>query len=183
MTGISPAAATRAACQSPAGFTGFIEAGRVAHRAACAPRGQLPRRRHRQVPAHGDERGVRRFGQIADAPITRGAGQLAAFRGAPRRWPPGKSMRRHCSMTRSAACPPMTQIERGLSRRVRFMVPPGSISGLGAQWPQQFAGDDVALDFAGAVPDALHAGIAPEAFDGQIVHEAPCRRGSAPLRR
>src|SRR4029077_10033156 len=41
-----------------------------------------------------------------------------------------------------------------------------------AQGPQEAAGDDVALNFAGAVPDALYTGIAPDAFQRQVAHES-----------
>ena len=37
--------------------------------------------------------------------------------------------------------------------------------------PQQAARDDMALDFRGAVPDALDPGVAPEALDGQFLHQ------------
>src|SRR4029077_11950589 len=39
-------------------------------------------------------------------------------------------------------------------------------------WPQQGTGDDVALYFAGAVPDALHARISPPAFHRQVAHQS-----------
>src|SRR5262249_52935620 len=40
------------------------------------------------------------------------------------------------------------------------------------QRPQQLSGDDVPLYLAGAVPDSLHAGIAPEPLEGQLVHQS-----------
>src|SRR3982074_2583682 len=37
---------------------------------------------------------------------------------------------------------------------------------------QQLARDDVPLDLAGAVPDALNARVAPQAFEGKLIHQA-----------
>src|SRR5690554_7560852 len=42
---------------------------------------------------------------------------------------------------------------------------------LAAQGSEQFARNDVALDFARAFPDPLDAGVAPDAFQGQFVHQ------------
>ena len=42
---------------------------------------------------------------------------------------------------------------------------------LRTQWPQQIAADDVTLDFTGAIPNSFHPCIAPEAFDGIIIHQ------------
>ena len=36
---------------------------------------------------------------------------------------------------------------------------------------EQRAGDDMALDLGGAIPDALDAGVAPEAGERQVVHQ------------
>src|SRR5690242_21000208 len=38
--------------------------------------------------------------------------------------------------------------------------------------PQQRAGDDLALDLAGAVPDPLHPGVTPPALNRQLGHQA-----------
>ena len=42
----------------------------------------------------------------------------------------------------------------------------------GPKRAQQIPGDDVALDFGGAVPDAFNAGVAPETLNGEVIHQA-----------
>ena len=80
---------------------------------------------------------------------------------------PAKPMRSHCLTTSAASRPPMTAMERGDSRRARGAR---IMLALAPQRAQQRTRDNVALDFAGAVPDALDPRIAPEALDGQGRH-------------
>src|SRR5258707_8762316 len=75
-------------------------------------------------------------------------------------------------MTSAAGLPPNTAIERGRSRRERSRADATpSIVGSASERPQEVARDDVALDLAGAVPDALDPCIAPQALERQIVHQ------------
>ena len=56
-------------------------------------------------------------------------------------------------------------------RRRCFRRRPCTTFRSGSQRPQQAAPDDVALDLGGAVPDALDAGVAPEARQRQVAHQ------------
>src|SRR5437899_422195 len=54
------------------------------------------------------------------------------------------------------------------SRRTRTGAPG---MGSGTQGPKQLARDDVPLDLARAIPDALDASVAPEPLQRQFVHQ------------
>src|SRR5262245_34897744 len=86
---------------------------------------------------------------------------------------PPKPILRHCLTTAVAWLPPNTAIERGLSRRSRRFTndPQRQKSCSSPHRPQKRARDDVALDLAGAFPDAFHPRVAPDALERQIVHE------------
>src|SRR5688572_14422900 len=74
-------------------------------------------------------------------------------------------------MATSHSVPPTKTMERGNSKRAKGA---GAVlvAGLSTERPQQRTGDDVALNLAGSLPDSFDAGIAPDAFERQIVHEA-----------
>src|SRR3954467_6766000 len=89
-------------------------------------------------------------------------------------------MARLCRTTTSATRPPGPTMRRGDSSRCRFArlpscpltdSPPSVMGGSGAERAEHRPGDDVPLDLAGAVPDPLHARIAPEPLDRQLVHQ------------
>jgi len=46
----------------------------------------------------------------------------------------------------------------------------GQESGLGPAWPEHVTRDDVPLDFAGSLPNALHPGIAPNTLQRKVGH-------------
>ena len=51
-------------------------------------------------------------------------------------------------------------------------IPAGGILFSGPAGTKQFAADDMALDFGGPFPDALHPGVTPNTLKRQIVHKA-----------
>src|SRR5687767_309175 len=73
-------------------------------------------------------------------------------------------------MATSHSEPPIKTMERGKSRRTKAECV-DRFTRLSTKRPQKRAGDDVALDLACALPDAFDAGVAPDAFERQIVHE------------
>src|SRR5215207_304302 len=84
---------------------------------------------------------------------------------------PGKARPRVCRMATSHSAPPMKASEPGESSRdSRVVIDFGTTSS--TQRPQQRARYDMALDLARALPDALDAGIAPDAFQRKVLHEA-----------
>src|SRR5262245_14191558 len=74
-------------------------------------------------------------------------------------------------MATSHSVPPMKTIEPGNSRRDR-PVWAELLTGLSTERPQKRTRDDMALDFACALPDAFDACIAPDAFERQVVHQS-----------
>src|SRR5215207_3196135 len=84
---------------------------------------------------------------------------------------PGKARPRVCRIATSHSAPPMKASEPGeSSRESRVVIDFGTTSS--TQRPQQRARYDVALDLARSLPDALDAGIAPDALQREVVHEA-----------
>src|SRR5690606_25892682 len=82
---------------------------------------------------------------------------------------PAKPNLRDCPTTAAACAPPKTAIERGRSRRPRLRIRHPTLA---SRCPQKLARDDVSMDLAGAVPDALDARVAPDALQRQVVHQA-----------
>src|SRR6056297_1397628 len=84
---------------------------------------------------------------------------------------PKNPARRASLMATAASAPPMKAICRGRNSLSKFWRLAGVMRS-GAEGPQDRARDDMALDFAGAIPDPLQPAVAPEALQGHVLHQA-----------